>query len=112
MVFPSFTFRYKFFGATEFLLHGKYMGIPATIWNLGIVLYNLLTGDFPIKIDNDLYFGLLNLQPDVSPECFELIMWCLELNPELRPSFEDIFGHEWFEGGVQDNVQILLKPTV
>ncbi|XP_046698226.1 shaggy-related protein kinase gamma-like isoform X2 [Silurus meridionalis] len=90
----------------EFLLHGKYMGIPATIWNLGIILYNLLTGDFPIKIDNDLYFGLLNLQPDVSPECFELIMWCLELNPELRPSFEDILGHEWFECGVQDNVQI------
>lgn len=32
----------------------------------------------------------------VSSECFELIMWCLELNPDMRPTFDDLLRHEWF----------------
>lgn len=43
------------------------MGVPATIWGLGIVLYNLLSGEYPFKSDEDFDSGHLNLCPDMSP---------------------------------------------
>ncbi|KAG7313894.1 hypothetical protein KOW79_022390 [Hemibagrus wyckioides] len=32
-------------------------------------------------------------------KCFQLLMWCLDLNPETRPTFELLARHEWFTGG-------------
>uniref|UniRef100_A0A8D2NA97 non-specific serine/threonine protein kinase n=1 Tax=Zonotrichia albicollis TaxID=44394 RepID=A0A8D2NA97_ZONAL len=56
----------------EWILFGCYHGQPATIWSLGILLYELLF--FP---------------PWVSQECQHIIRWCLsEMHPcaHLRPS--------------------------
>ncbi|XP_058240035.1 serine/threonine-protein kinase pim-1-like [Hemibagrus wyckioides] len=84
----------------ECLFRGEYMGVPATIWGLGILLYHFLSGQIPfIDIEQDINYGYLNALPDVSQECFQLLMWCLDLNPETRPTFELLARHEWFTGG-------------
>ncbi|KAM9470649.1 uncharacterized protein Hap1MRO34_012592 [Clarias gariepinus] len=80
----------------EWVTDGEYMGIPATVWGLGVLLYYLVTGEYPFETKKDLDHGCLELGPDISRECFELIMWCLELNPDMRPTFDDLLRHEWF----------------
>ncbi|XP_053095372.1 serine/threonine-protein kinase pim-1 [Pangasianodon hypophthalmus] len=92
----------------EWVMFKRYEGIPATIWGLGVLLYNLVCGDYPFKSENDLEVGHLKLCPGVSRDFLDLMMWCLELKPDLRPSFEDVTRHEWFTDRVQDKVQIPL----
>ncbi|KAK3523377.1 hypothetical protein QTP86_029880, partial [Hemibagrus guttatus] len=93
-----------FFGTDQFiplewLVIGEYMGVPATIWGLGIFLFQLLYGQFPFNSDFEYDIGDLELSPDLSRECFELLMWCLDFNPETRPTFEHLARHDWFTGG-------------
>ncbi|KAK3525274.1 hypothetical protein QTP86_024893 [Hemibagrus guttatus] len=76
------------------------MGIPATIWSLGILMVNLLCGKYPFNSLQDLYEGHLKLCTDLSRECLELVMWCLDLNPKTRPTFDDLVRHEWFTGSI------------
>lgn len=42
------------------------MGISGTIWGLGIFLYNLLSGQYPIASEEDFDYAYLVLSPDVS----------------------------------------------
>ncbi|KAI5093309.1 serine/threonine-protein kinase pim-3 isoform X3 [Silurus meridionalis] len=84
----------------EWLINKEYKGIPATVWGLGILTFGLLCGDYPFYLEDELDDGCLDLIPGVSRDVLDLIMWCLELNPDLRPSFEDLLGHEWFTEGV------------
>ncbi|KAK3512829.1 hypothetical protein QTP70_026487 [Hemibagrus guttatus] len=61
----------NYFGTTafcppEWLIFKEYHGIPATIWALGILLYNLLTGEYPFKTEQDMDFGHLKLVPGLS----------------------------------------------
>ncbi|KAK3508377.1 hypothetical protein QTP70_025792 [Hemibagrus guttatus] len=82
----------------EYSVCGRYMGISATIWGLGILMVKLLCGKYPFNSLQDLKKGRLELCTDLSRECLELIMWCLEVNPESRPTFDDLVRHEWFTG--------------
>ncbi|GAA6099293.1 probable serine/threonine-protein kinase MARK-A isoform X3 [Tachysurus ichikawai] len=63
-------------------------------------------GEIPFEGLLSLNYGYLKVPPDLSPDCFHLIMWCLDVNPETRPTFEHLHRHEWFTGTVQDNVQV------
>ncbi|KAF4071666.1 hypothetical protein AMELA_G00275900 [Ameiurus melas] len=90
----------------ELLKNDKYMGIPATIWGLGVLLFSLLCGVYRFDIHENVFDAHLELCPDLSRECFDLIMWCLEFNPEMRPSFDDLVRHEWFTEAVQDKVEV------
>lgn len=47
-------------------MYTDYMGIPGTICGLGILLYNLLSADYPFTSMEDLEFRQLNLSPDAS----------------------------------------------
>ncbi|XP_058246877.1 serine/threonine-protein kinase pim-1-like [Hemibagrus wyckioides] len=95
---------YKYYSGTrtyippEFTVIREYTGIPATIWGLGILMVKLLCGNCPFRSLQDLQEGHLKLSSNLSRECFELIMWCLELTPETRPTFDDLARHEWFTG--------------
>ncbi|TTB41852.1 Serine/threonine-protein kinase pim-1 [Bagarius yarrelli] len=84
------------FRPPEWVMFKQYNGIPATVWGLGILMYNLLYGEYPFKAEHFIDMGQLKLIPPVSQDCFDLMMWCLELNPELRPTFQDLLQHEWF----------------
>ncbi|XP_068034603.1 LOW QUALITY PROTEIN: serine/threonine-protein kinase pim-1-like [Anomalospiza imberbis] len=81
----------------EWILFGCYHGQPATIWSLGILLYDLVCGDLPFHTNRDIVQGQLFFPPRVSQECQHLIRWCLSMEPADRPSLEDLFEHSWLQ---------------
>ncbi|XP_066427266.1 LOW QUALITY PROTEIN: serine/threonine-protein kinase pim-1-like [Molothrus aeneus] len=81
----------------EWILFGCYHGQPATIWSLGILLYELLCGHLPFHTNEDIVRGQLFFLPRVSQECQHLIRWCLCMEPTDRPALEDLFEHSWLQ---------------
>ncbi|NXH03558.1 PIM1 kinase, partial [Loxia leucoptera] len=79
----------------EWILFGCYHGQPATIWSLGILLYELVCGHLPFHTNKDIVRGQLFFPPWVSQECQHLIRWCLCMDPTDRPSLEDLCEHSW-----------------
>ncbi|XP_077032439.1 LOW QUALITY PROTEIN: serine/threonine-protein kinase pim-1-like [Agelaius phoeniceus] len=79
----------------EWILFGCYHGQPATIWPLGILLYELVCGHLPFHTREGIIRGQLFFPSWVSEECQHLIRWCLYMDPTERPSLEDLFEHSW-----------------
>ncbi|XP_032942568.1 serine/threonine-protein kinase pim-1-like [Catharus ustulatus] len=81
----------------EWILFGRYHGQPATIWTLGILLYQLVCRHLPFKTREDIVRGQLFFPPRVSQECQHLIRWCLCMDPADRPCLEDLLEHPWLQ---------------
>lgn len=88
----------------EWFLHSLYLGREATVWSLGILLYNMLNGRLPFRNEKDIctahLLGPLPYYASLSSEARDLIEKCLVFDPFNRPSFEDVLNHVW-----------LAKPT-
>ncbi|KAI1229471.1 Serine/threonine-protein kinase pim-1, partial [Lamprotornis superbus] len=103
----------------EWILFGCYHGQPATIWSLGILLYDLVCGHLPFKTSEDIVRGQFFIPLQVSrggdvpsrhgskkglgrwqlahKQCQHLIRWCLSMDPADRPCLEDLFEHSWLQ---------------
>ncbi|XP_053489795.1 uncharacterized protein LOC128613188 isoform X3 [Ictalurus furcatus] len=108
---------YKSFSGTpiysppECILNRDYFGVPATVWSLGVVLFFLVNGKDPFNSDKEVVKGNLRVHPDLSVGCCELIRWCLEKDPNHRPTLTQIQNHRWFKEGLQDMVQMPCCPA-
>ncbi|NWZ99119.1 PIM1 kinase, partial [Nesospiza acunhae] len=78
----------------EWILFGCYHGQSATIWSLGILLYQLVCRHLPF---HTIVRGQLFFPPQVFQECQRLIRWCLRMDPTDRPSLEDLLEHSWLQ---------------
>lgn len=76
--------------APEIVTKSPYLGKPADIWALGVLIYKLLTGIFPFKgnTDEELFTkikrGKFSTPKNVSSEARSLINLLLKLSPEER----------------------------
>lgn len=93
------------YAAPEIMAEKYYHGPAADIWSLGIVLYAMVVGQLPWKLDergiirdvNDLICAQFTIPHSaaISKDCEDLIRKMIRANPEDRISLDEISRHPW-----------------
>ena len=94
----------------EFVTDRNYQHEEAAVWSLGILLFNIVTGDIPFSNEQD----IVNWKDDcplgedkyLSQDCLSLIRMCLKREHSERIKLKDILKHSWFhdETDYDDNI--------
>ena len=88
------------YAAPEVILGQPYVGEPADIWSMGVILYAMVVGRLPFK-DNDVKTLLseisnhITLPKYLTDEIKDLIVRMLTYNPHDRATIADIKSHMW-----------------
>jgi len=87
----------RVYSPPEWWARGCYTADGLTVWSLGVLLYDMLSGDIPFETDQQIVEAKLRWHPrlTLSDEVKDLVKACLIVNPEERISMKDICKHPW-----------------
>ncbi|TDH66988.1 hypothetical protein CCR75_005277 [Bremia lactucae] len=87
-----------------------FLGGPADVWSVGVLIFALLTGCAPFDDSNfhrlrrDVSRNRINFPAYISNQARDLLMKILVADAQMRPTITDLLSHNWFERSVENNV--------
>lgn len=97
------------YASPEVILSKEFYGPEADVWSLGVVLFTMVCGMFPLDFANrrvgDAYralekYGLpfSSVSKELSPEYQNLVMRMLDLRTDRRITIDEILDSDWING--------------
>jgi len=83
------------YASPEILLGTKYTGPEVDVWSLGVVLYAMLTSEFPFVTIGDILKGQFKKPVGVTEECYDLLKKVLRVETDVRETLEGVLNHPW-----------------
>jgi MAP/microtubule affinity-regulating kinase len=83
------------FAAPEVLRTRPHLGPPIDVWAVGVMLYDMVLGDLPFVVGEEVFELPASLENEVSSELALLLLGVLEQDPDLRLTVSAIKSSNW-----------------
>ena len=80
------------YSTPEWICFHCYHGGSATVWSLGILLFDIVCGDIPFQLSHQIVKAKPTFKGNLSEDVKDLIHKCLRIKPSDRPSIEQILS--------------------
>jgi len=97
----------RVYSPPEWIKQGRYEGESATVWSLGILLFDMVCGDIPFESDEQICSAELRFRYRLSEQCKDLVRKCIKVDVNERAKLEDILCHPWLNSHQKTEAEVL-----